>query len=222
MLSREESRTQREPRFEVCQLVNASREGVLGIFKKLEEREDVLWSPFFPFSRPGRAFESRCIQCFQDFLCSNTSYKAGGYVRIDKWRTKDIVILLPYRSAHEEREGWELRGSYDHISPKYGLDKKQTKKLRTEIKPLTHLVLPHYDQLNIFNDPLWSLRVGVWLKVGPTQHMGYIGDEKTLSSRRGNTTNGEMEYIGANGLTSYKRMKSSMCVKMWLNANFTL
>ena len=42
MLSREESRTQREPRFEVCQLVNASREGVLGIFKKLEEREDVL------------------------------------------------------------------------------------------------------------------------------------------------------------------------------------
>ena len=45
--------------------------------------------------------------------------------------------------------------------------------------------------------------------------MGYIGDEKkTLSSRRGNTTNGEMEYIGANGLTGYKRMKSSMCVKM--------
>ena len=43
-----------------------------------------------------------------------------------------------------------------------------------------------------------------------------------LSSRRGNTTNGEMEYIGANGLTGYKRMKSSMCVKMWLNANFTL
>ena len=72
--------------------------------------------------------------------------------------------MLPYRSAHEEREGWELRGSYDHIAAKDGLDKKQTKKIiekKKEIKPLTHLVLPHYDQLNIFNDPLWSLRVGV-------------------------------------------------------------
>ena len=36
--------------------------------------------------------------------------------------------MLPFGSAHEEREGWELRGSYDHVAAKDVLDKTDTER----------------------------------------------------------------------------------------------
>ena len=52
------------------------------------------------------------------------------------------MILLPFGSAHEEREGWELRGSYDHIAPKDVLDKTDTRNARESSRFLDSARVP--------------------------------------------------------------------------------